>query len=176
MGSAAPATQRESSCHERREEISQPYATAVALAEPEPESDAQPAPLISSEPQAQDQIERLQMAVLQALTDSNQRILVSMLSSGEWAVQGNELVIKVSESQTVVDMSLGSEGKRIAIATASGVLGRAIKLRVVPGGTVGQEKKNGAPRLAPGPAAEAAPSKTQSCAACRKNSARRLEP
>jgi hypothetical protein len=58
---------------------------------------------------------------LQALTDANQRILVSMLSAGEWAVQGNELVIKVSESQTVVDMSLGAEGKRMAIATASGV-------------------------------------------------------
>jgi hypothetical protein len=68
-----------------------------------------------------------------------------MLSAGEWAVQGNELVIKVSESQTVVDMSLGAEGKRMAIATASGVLGRAVKLKVIPGVTVApQEKKNGA--------------------------------
>jgi hypothetical protein len=152
MGSAAPATKRETPAISDREETSQPYSTAVAVAEPEPEPDPQPAARTSSEPQEQDQILRLQSAVLQALTDANQRILVSMLSSGEWAVQGNELVIKVSESQTVVDMSLGPEGKRLAIATASGVVGRAMKLKVIPGVTVApQEKKNGAPRLAPGP-------------------------
>jgi DNA polymerase-3 subunit gamma/tau len=82
------------------------------------------------------QNERLQAAVLQALSDGNQRILVSMLEAGEWSVQGNELVIKVSESQTVVDMSLGPEGRRLAIASASGVLRRAVKLKVVPGATV----------------------------------------
>jgi hypothetical protein len=97
-------------------------------------------------------MDRLQGAVLQALNDANQRILVSMLCSGEWSVQGNELVIKVGESQTVVDMSLGPEGKRIAIAAASGVLGRAVKLKVIPGATIApQERKNGGPRLAPGP-------------------------
>ena len=150
MGSAAPLTQRDTAAISDREETSQPYATAVAVAEPEAEPE--PVAPASSEPQERDQIERLQTAVLQALTDANQRILVSMLSSGEWSIQGNELVIKVSESQTVVDMSLGSEGKRMAIAIASGVLGRAVKLKVIPGVTVApQEKKNGAPRLAPGP-------------------------
>ena len=79
-------------------------------------------------------MEHLQDAVLQALTDGNQRVLVSMLSDGEWSVQGNELVIKIAESQTVVDMSLSSDAKRLAIASASGVLGRAVKLKVVPGG------------------------------------------
>jgi hypothetical protein len=94
----------------------------------------------------------LQSAVLQALTDGNQRILVSMLSGGEWSVQGNELVIKVPESQTVVDMSLGPDAKRLAIASASGVLGRAVKLKVVPGATVvSQEKKNGATAGPSGP-------------------------
>jgi DNA polymerase-3 subunit gamma/tau len=103
------------------------------------------------EPQAQSDIERLQSAVLQALTDGNQRILVSMLSAGEWSVQGNELVIKVAESQTVVDMSLGPDGKRLAIASASGVLGRAIKLRVVPGATVApqESKPNGGASAGP---------------------------
>ena len=101
-------------------------------------------------PVSSDPIERLQTAVLQALTDANQRILVSMLSSGDWSVQDNELIIKVAESQTVVDMSLGSEGKRLAIAAASGVAGRALKLKVIPGASV-QEKKNNLPQLAPGP-------------------------
>ena len=86
--------------------------------------------------------------MLQALADGNQRILVSMLSAGEWSVQGNEVVIKIAESQTVVDMSLGPDAKRLAIASASGILGRAVKLRVVPGVTVvpqeGEGKRNGA--------------------------------
>jgi DNA polymerase-3 subunit gamma/tau len=98
-------------------------------------------------------MEHLQNAVLQALTDGNQRVLVSMLSEGEWSVQGNELVIKIAESQTVVDMSLSSEAKRLAIASASGVLGRAVKLRVVPGATVTpqENKRNGATRPPAGP-------------------------
>jgi DNA polymerase-3 subunit gamma/tau len=98
-------------------------------------------------------MEHLQNAVLQALTDGNQRILVSMLSAGEWSIQGNELVIKIEESQTVVDMSLSSEAKRLAIASASGVMGRAVKLRVVPGATVTrhENKRNGGGAHAPGP-------------------------
>ena len=95
-------------------------------------------------------MERLQSAVLQALTDGSQRILVSMLEAGEWSVMGNEVVIKVSESQTVVDMSVSNEARRLAIASASGVLGRAVKLRIVPGAAVATgEKGNGAPRSNP---------------------------
>jgi hypothetical protein len=148
MGSAAPSPQHDLKSVADPEE---PEQSAIAVADPpEPESETQATPIIASEPQ--EEIQRLQLAVLQALTDANQRILASMLSSGEWSVQGNELVIKVAESQTVVDMSLGSEGKRIAIATASGVLGRAVKLKVVPGATVTpQEKKNGGQHLPAGP-------------------------
>ena len=78
--------------------------------------------------------------------DGNQRILVSMLEAGEWSVEGNEVVIKVAESQTVVDMSLGADARRLAIASASGVLGRAVKLKIVPGATVvpNEAKRNGA--------------------------------
>ena len=94
---------------------------------------------------APEQIDKLRSAVLQALTDGNQRILVTMLDAGEWSVQGNELVIKMAESQTVVDMSLGPDARRLAIASASGVLGRAVKLKIVPGATVApqENKRNG---------------------------------
>ena len=122
---------------------------AVRAVENNAESQSEAQPSVAPAADA-DQIEKLQGAVLQSLTDANQRILVSMLSSGEWSVQGNEVVIKVAESQTVVDMSLGPEGKRLAIATASGVLGRAVKLKVVPGADV-DPKKNGAKSFAPGP-------------------------
>ncbi|MGA7752536.1 MAG: DNA polymerase III subunit gamma/tau [Candidatus Sulfotelmatobacter sp.] len=154
MGSAAPATQRETSPEpdlvaNRRDVASSVSAApepvlepvhqveAVALAEP-------PADLAAP-------LEKLQTAVLQALTDNNQRILVSMLSAGEWSVQGNEVVIKISESQTVIDMSLSNDARRIAIAAASGVLGRAVKLKLIPGSTMAPQEKRNAPRLAPGP-------------------------
>ena len=80
--------------------------------------------------------DELRNAVLNALGDAGHRMLVSMLETGEWSVEGNDLVIKVASSATVIDMSLGADARRLAIATASGVLGRAIKLKVLPGGTV----------------------------------------
>jgi len=60
----------------------------------------------------------------------------SMLEGGEWQVEGNELVIKVASSATVIDMTLGADARRLAIATASGVAGRALKLKVIPGDVV----------------------------------------
>jgi DNA polymerase-3 subunit gamma/tau len=145
----------------RREVASYVSAASTTTLELEPEPHAEPqietaqpqptiaAPAASSIPQ----IDKLQAAVLQALTDGNQRILVSMLSAGEWSVQGNDVVIKIAESQTVVDMSFGPDAKRLAIASASGVLGRAVKLRVVPGANVApqENKRNGAAPLATGP-------------------------
>ena len=65
-----------------------------------------------------------------------------MLEAGEWSVQANELVIKIAESQTVIDMSVGPEARRLAIASASGVLGRAVKLKIVPGATVAPQNGN----------------------------------
>src|SRR5271156_4745269 len=92
-------------------------------------------------------VEKLQSAVLQTLMDDNQRILVSMLEAGEWSVEGNEIVIKISESQTVIDMSLSADARRLAIASASGVLGRAVKLKIVAGATASPaQKTNGTSR------------------------------
>jgi hypothetical protein len=73
-------------------------------------------------------------AVLNALSGAGQRILINMLETAEWQVEGNEVVIKVASSPTVLEMSLGADAKRLMIATSSGALGRAMKLRVVPGG------------------------------------------
>ena len=158
MGSAAPATQRDPDPLSDRRDVAS-YVSANAtnqlVAEPQPKPELQVAPMrpATAVAAAPPQLEHLQNAVLQALTDGNQRILVSMLSAGEWSVQGNELVIKISESQTVVDMSLGPDAKRLAIASASGVLGRPVKLKVVPGATVApqENKRNGGPPLPSGP-------------------------
>jgi len=146
MGSAAPAL------GERDTELqlaSRPerQADAQGLAGP------QTAPATATSPAFTAPVERLQAAVLQALADGNQRILVSMLEAGDWSVEGNELVIRVSESQTVIDMSLSADARRLAIASASGVLGRAVKLRIVAGAAVTSTtaKRNGAANTASGP-------------------------
>jgi DNA polymerase-3 subunit gamma/tau len=130
IGSAAPATLRETS--------------------PEPEKNSHEREGGPTRPAPSDEIAKLQLAVLEALTDGNQHVLVSMLSSGEWSVETNDLVIKVPESQTVIDMSVGAEAKRIAIASASGVLGRATRLKIVSSAAVaGQEnKRDGTARAA----------------------------
>ena len=130
MGSAAPES---SESAPEPQLISRPEAQLESLQVSQPQAAVVSAPAI----------ERLQGAVLQALADGNQRILVSMLEAGEWAVEGNEVVIKVPESQTVVDMSLGADGRRLASASASGVLGRAVKLRIVPGATVATTEGKG---------------------------------
>jgi DNA polymerase-3 subunit gamma/tau len=75
----------------------------------------------------------LRASVLDAL--AGHRMLASMLDAGEWRVEGNELVIQVATSNTVIDMSLGADARRLIIAAASGALGRAVKLKVISGGT-----------------------------------------
>jgi DNA polymerase III subunit gamma/tau len=76
--------------------------------------------------------DELRNAVLGAL--AGQPMLVTLLENGEWSLEGNELLIKVASSSTVIEMSLSADARRLVIATASGVLGRPLKLRVVPSG------------------------------------------
>ena len=151
MGSAAPADLNDPDPEpqpitNRRDVASYVSAATVATLDgAPPQSEAGVAtPQTQPSPAQSDPLEKLQAAVLQALADGNQRILVSMLEAGEWSVQANEVIIKIAESQTVIDMSLSPEARRLAIASASGVLGRAVKLRVVPGSPVAPEgKRNG---------------------------------
>ena len=78
----------------------------------------------------------LRDAVLNALNGAGQRILANLLETGEWQVEGSDVVIKVASSAAVIEMSLGADAKRLMTATASGALGRAMKVRVAPGGRV----------------------------------------
>jgi DNA polymerase III subunit gamma/tau len=146
MGSAAPAPVPQPDTEplsDRRNVAS--YVSADAATVQVPQSPEQPHPSLAVQT-PEDQIEKLRAAVLQALTDGNQNFLASLLSSGEWNLQGNELVIKIAESQTVLDMSLGNDAKRLVIGSASGVLARAAKLKVIPGADVApQPKRNGGP-------------------------------
>jgi DNA polymerase-3 subunit gamma/tau len=145
MGSAAPANVSEDAVEPQIG--SSPAHQLQAQASSSPEAQALVAAQDSQTPLTRSSapIDKLKSAVLQALADGNQRILVSMLEAGEWTVEGNEVVVKVSESQTVVDMSVGADARRLAIASASGILGRAVKLKIVAGASVTPtEKRNGA--------------------------------
>jgi DNA polymerase III subunit gamma/tau len=134
MGSAAPATVSEA----EPIPVQAPQETLHEM--PAPPLTAVQDPLKSSDTNA---IDILRNAVLNAL--SGQRMLVAILETGEWKVEGNELVIKVPTSATVIEMSLGADAKRLTIAAASGVLGRAIKLKVISGGTPQTMPENRAP-------------------------------
>jgi DNA polymerase III subunit gamma/tau len=103
-----------------------PVSDPVEIAVPAP-ADKAPAPAGN--------VDSLRDAVLNALAEAGQRMLVSMLETGEWSIAGNELIVKVASSSTVIDMSVGAEAKRVAIASASGAAGRAMKFKVLPGGT-----------------------------------------
>jgi DNA polymerase-3 subunit gamma/tau len=103
-------------------------AAPAVVAQPEPEE--LPESGISAAPTAQPG--DLRDAVLNAL--AGQPMLLALLESGEWNVEGNELVIKVPSSAGVIEMSLAADARRLVVATASGVLGRPVRLRVVPSG------------------------------------------
>jgi DNA polymerase III subunit gamma/tau len=122
MGSAAPNTATESTPQRA------PDPRAPELREAEPQVVAQVSPPAPG-------LDGVRNAVLNAVFEAGHRMLVSMLETGEWAIEGNEVVIKVAASAAVIDMSLGADAKRLIIATASGALGKAAKLKVLPGGT-----------------------------------------
>jgi DNA polymerase III subunit gamma/tau len=160
MGSTAPVTLPESPIEpaierspEPKEPVSQISMNPVDLVEPDSASAGIiPSPVsgpIESAPS--DSGDRLRNAVLQALGEGGQRILASMLEAGEWNAHGNELVIKIRESQTIVDMSLGPEARRLASAAASGVLGRAVKLKVIAGAMVVPRQESESNGCLPGP-------------------------
>src|SRR6202140_5290371 len=116
-------------------------SAALAVAELPPQGDRQPDAgldprteiperIASTKPEVNAQ--SLRDAVLNAL--SNQMMLVSLLETGEWSLNGNSLVAKVTASSTMIEMSFTADARRIAGAAASGMAGRPIKMLVEPGG------------------------------------------
>jgi DNA polymerase-3 subunit gamma/tau len=95
-------------------------------------------PAISESVPVNSDVSALRNSILNAVADAGHRMVTSMLESGEWRVEGNELQIKVAASPTVIDMSLGADAKRVIVAAASGVLGKPAKLNVISGGTATQ--------------------------------------
>lgn len=110
---------------------------------------AAPMPVTSAEPQKAD-VDQVRAAVLNALSKAGQSILCSMLDGGEWKVEGNQLITSIAASATLIEMSVSADARRLMIAAASGVLGRAIKLQIVPGATPATPAQKSTPSYANG--------------------------
>jgi len=104
-----------------------------------PEHEDRPGPAVALQDAAPEvtppSVDRVRNAVLNALGEAGQPMLVSMLEIGEWAIEGSDVVVRLAVSAAVIDMSVSADSKRLAIAAASGVMGRPVKLKVLPGGT-----------------------------------------
>lgn len=85
----------------------------------------------------------LRTAVVSELESANQRMLASMLHSGEWRLEAAEVVVRVNGSAKVVDLAMRPEVRRAADAAVSRAAGRTVKLRV--------EAVNGAIAAPPAP-------------------------
>jgi DNA polymerase-3 subunit gamma/tau len=107
-------------------------AAPVVMGSAAPAVASQSVPLANPEPLRAD-VEQVRVAVLTALSKAGQSILCSMLEGGEWKVDGNQLIISIAASATLIEMSVSTDARRLMIAAASGVLGHAIKLQIVPG-------------------------------------------
>ncbi|MGA8539184.1 MAG: DNA polymerase III subunit gamma/tau [Terriglobales bacterium] len=106
-------------------------SAAPAVEELTLEPEALPAARV--EARAEASTESLRDAVLNALGD--QQMLVSILESAEWNLNGNVLTAKVVASTTMIEMSFSTEARRVAGAAASGMAGRPIRMQVEAGGT-----------------------------------------
>lgn len=111
-------------------EASQPVTfegTLAAAADPTPEP--VPSPGLAG---AAKTIEELRSRVLAALQDANCKGIF-LLEEGDWDLRGGELTVKVGASDTVADMTLSPDAKRLATQAASAAAGRVLRLRIIGG-------------------------------------------
>ena len=124
MGSAAPAL----------EELSpEPIGTEATGVSSVPPVDRATLSVHRSERGKEATVDALRDTVLNALGD--QPMLISILETAEWHLNGNALTAKVAASATMIEMSFPADARRIASAAASGLAGRPIKMLVESGGT-----------------------------------------
>ena len=88
-----------------------------------------PAPAPEADPGAGD----IRNRILTALENARKRTLVTLLDRGAWQLNGNELVITVAASPTVVDLEYNMEAKTMVMAAASNFAGRPLRVQVVGG-------------------------------------------
>ena len=124
-------------------------ATALAEALPVEASFSETIPKESQRPAQHEMPTPAKLAAvsIETLTNAGHRVLASMLQAGEWQIAGNEVLVRVTDSATLIDMSLGADARRLLLATASGLLGQPAKLKVVSSANVQQTETRSATPL-----------------------------
>jgi DNA polymerase-3 subunit gamma/tau len=74
-------------------------------------------------------------SVLETLESSKQEMLAHFIDAPEWSVEGADLVIKVAKSQTMIDMTMSTETKKLIGAALQKAAGRPLRFKVVGGGS-----------------------------------------
>jgi len=113
-------------------------ATAVVAAIAASESEA----LNGDSAQKPERAEDFRHAVLSALEQNDQSVLANLMESGEWSLEGSELLVKVAMSEVMIGMSFGPEPKRITSAAASEAAGRSLKVKLISGGNPGTQPQH----------------------------------
>jgi DNA polymerase-3 subunit gamma/tau len=124
-------------------------ATALAEALPVEASFSETIPKESQRPAQHEMPTPAKLAAvsIETLTNAGHRVLASMLQAGEWQIAGNEVLVRVTDSATLIDMSLAADARRLLVATASGLLGQPAKLKVVSSANVQQTETRSATPL-----------------------------
>ncbi|HZQ93090.1 MAG TPA: DNA polymerase III subunit gamma/tau [Terriglobales bacterium] len=104
---------------------------AVSVAEPAREARVE-ASLLPA-PASRVSIDALRARVLGDLEAGSQGATASFLEDGQWSLEGNDLVIKVSQSAAMIDMVMGADARRVVNIAAQAAAGRALTIKVVPG-------------------------------------------
>ena len=79
----------------------------------------------------QPEVAELRTTILEALERAGHNAVSIMLEEGSWSLAGNELQVTVARSAVMIDMSFGAEPKRCAVAAASSVAGRPLKIKLI---------------------------------------------
>jgi len=106
----------------------QVIATATALEE---------VPQLFAAPAAPQEIavEMLRSSLISVLEAQSQDTAADLLARGEWALEGNQINLRLPLSEKVIDLSVSAEAKRLLTQEASRLCGRMMKLNLSGGGT-----------------------------------------
>ena len=100
-------------------------------------------------PEVEFSVDMVRNTVLGALESQGQRTTASMLESGEWSLEGNELIVKAATTEKMIDLMVNPDVKRIAQSEASRAAGRPLKFKVLPGGAPQNATTGNGGRTAP---------------------------
>jgi DNA polymerase III subunit gamma/tau len=98
--------------------------TAVAVAVEQP---------VSAEAAPDGSVDAIREAVISALEAGGSRMAVATLEEGEWSLTGAVVNVVVAMSTAMIDVTFGTEQKKLATSTASKILGKPARVNIVSG-------------------------------------------